>query len=36
VKALQHRALANLTKALGRPYPGAGAGRLKRGEETID
>jgi len=36
VKALQHRALVNLTKALGGPYPGAGAGRLEEREETLD
>jgi len=36
VKALQHRALVNLTKALGGPYPGVPEGRLEGREETID
>jgi RNA polymerase sigma-70 factor (ECF subfamily) len=36
VKALQHRALVNLTKALAGPYPGARAGRLKEREQTFD
>jgi len=36
VKALQHRALVNLTKALGGPYPEARAGRLEEREEIVD
>lgn len=36
VKALQHRALVNLTKALGGPYPGAPARRLKEREAKSD
>jgi RNA polymerase sigma-70 factor (ECF subfamily) len=37
VKSLQHRALANLTKALGGPYPIQRPGRLKEEkEETRD
>ena len=36
VKALQHRALVNLTKALGGPYPGVAEGRLEGREETLD
>jgi len=36
VKALQHRALVNLTKALGGPYPGVPEGRLESREETRD
>jgi len=36
VKALQHRALVNLTKALGGPYPGVLEGRLDSREETRD
>jgi RNA polymerase sigma-70 factor (ECF subfamily) len=36
VKALQHRALVNLTKALGGPYPGVPEGRLDSREETRD
>jgi RNA polymerase sigma-70 factor (ECF subfamily) len=36
VKALQHRALVNLTKAFGKPYPGASEVRLEGREETFD
>jgi RNA polymerase sigma-70 factor, ECF subfamily len=36
VKALQHRALVNLTKALGEPYPDDAGGRLEGREETFD
>jgi len=36
VKALQHRALVNLTKALAGPYPDVPGGRLERREETRD
>src|SRR5579864_2953357 len=36
VKALQHRALVNLTKALGGPYPGVPEGRLEEREENLD
>jgi RNA polymerase sigma-70 factor (ECF subfamily) len=36
VKALQHRALVNLTKAFGEPYPGAPEGRLERREDTFN
>jgi len=36
VKALQHRALLNLTKALGGPYPGAPKGRLEVREAKSD
>jgi RNA polymerase sigma-70 factor (ECF subfamily) len=36
VKALQHRALTNLTKALGGPYPRVPGGRLKGREESFD
>jgi RNA polymerase sigma-70 factor (ECF subfamily) len=36
VKALQHRALVNLTKALGGPYPAARDARFDGREETID
>jgi RNA polymerase sigma-70 factor (ECF subfamily) len=36
VKALQHRALVNLTKAFEEPYPGASGGRLERREENFD
>jgi RNA polymerase sigma-70 factor (ECF subfamily) len=36
VKALQHRALVNLTKAFGGPYPGAAEGRLEGQEENFD
>jgi RNA polymerase sigma-70 factor (ECF subfamily) len=36
VKALQHRALANLTKALGGPYPRVPGGRLEGREENFD
>ena len=36
VKALQHRALVNLTKALAMPYPAAAEGRFEPREETLD
>jgi RNA polymerase sigma-70 factor, ECF subfamily len=36
IKALQHRALANLTKALGGPYPRVPGGRLNEREENFD
>lgn len=36
VKALQHRALVNLTKVLGEPYPAVSEGRLEGREETFD
>jgi RNA polymerase sigma-70 factor (ECF subfamily) len=36
VKALQHRALANLSKSLGGPYPRVPGGRLERREENFD
>ena len=36
VKALQHRALVNLTKALGGPYPGTASGRLEGREGHFD
>ena len=36
VKALQHRALVNLTKALVGPYPGVAEGRLEGREENLD
>ena len=36
VKALQHRALVNLTKALGGAYPRVPGGRLEEREENFD
>lgn len=36
VKALQHRALVNLTKAFEAPYPGGPERRLKGREENLD
>jgi RNA polymerase sigma-70 factor (ECF subfamily) len=35
VKALQHRALVNLTKALASPYPDERETRLEGQEETL-
>jgi len=36
VKSLQHRALANLSKAMAGPYPQKPRGRLEKAKENLD